>query len=84
MRSNFSRRLVPAALAVALLAAPFPASAVPAPREAPAPSLGATFEEVVAWAGDLLRHLWAEEGVSIDPWGRQAPAPAASADDGRQ
>jgi hypothetical protein len=81
MRFSLPRHLVPATLAVAILIAPLPASAVPA-REALAPS--ATFESVVAWVGGLLRHLWAEEGGSLDPLGRPAPAPAATTDDGRQ
>lgn len=78
MRFNFSRPIVLATLAAALLIAPLPASA------APAPALGATFDSVFAWAGGLLRHLWAEEGISIDPLGRPAgTAPAATAENGR-
>jgi hypothetical protein len=75
MRFNLPRYLVPATLAVAILIAPLPASA--APRDF---GWGA----VVGWANGLLRHLWAEEGVSIDPYGRPAAtAPAANANDGR-
>jgi len=81
MRFNLPRHLVPATLAVAILIAPLPASAVPA-REALAPS--ATLESVVAWVGGLLRHLWAEEGGSFDPLGRPDPVPAADQEGGRQ
>lgn len=81
MRSKLSRHLVPVTLAAVILIAPLPASAVPT-REALAPS--AAFQSVVAWVGGLLRHLWAEEGGSFDPLGRPTPAPAATADDGRQ
>ena len=41
-------------------------------------------ETVLAVTPEGGRHLWAEEGASFDPLGRPAPAPAATADDGRQ
>ncbi len=75
MRSKLSRLLVFAILAVAILIAPLPASA--------APASGATFESVVAWVGGLLHHLWAEEGISIDPLGRPETVPALTPEGGR-
>lgn len=75
MRSKLSRHLVFAILAATLLVAPLPASAVS--------GRGATLESVVSWLGGLLRHLWAEEGVSIDPWGRPETVPGVTPEGGR-
>ncbi len=72
MRFKLSRHFVPPTLAVALLIAPLPATA--APRDF---GWGA----VASWASGLLRHLWAEEGVSIDPLGRPESVPVRTPED---
>jgi hypothetical protein len=74
MRFNLPRHLVPVTLAAAILIAPLPAAA--APRDF---GWGA----LVGWASGLLRHLWAEEGVSIDPLGRPEPVPFVTPEGGR-
>jgi hypothetical protein len=74
MRSKLSRYLVPATLVAAILIAPLPATA--APRDF---GWGA----VVGWASGLLRHLWAEEGGSLDPLGRPESVPFANPEGAR-
>ncbi len=75
MRTKFFHRLVPATLAAAILIAPLPASAAPRNFGAFGSMFESSWGSIVDWTGALLRHLWAEEGVSIDPFGRPAVAP---------
>ncbi|MEP7011088.1 MAG: hypothetical protein ABJC13_12255 [Acidobacteriota bacterium] len=75
MRTYFFPRLVVATLAAAILITPLPASAVRLDFGAFGSMFESSWGSIAGWTGELLQHLWAREGISIDPLGRPEAVP---------